>query len=132
MAALPARDTSPGSGRRSIYRYVWRGIADPFMEALDFPDLGLLTPARTYSVSSLQALSLYNDAFVLNSSTVLAKRLEKSQGKLSNQVVELIETILLRKPSNQERLAMTSFATKQGLPALCRVLLNSNEFLFID
>ncbi|MBM3290882.1 MAG: DUF1553 domain-containing protein, partial [Candidatus Hydrogenedentes bacterium] len=32
--------------RRSVYRYVWRGIPDPFMDALDFPDLGLLSPVR--------------------------------------------------------------------------------------
>ena len=41
------------SSRRSIYRYVWRAIADPFLEALDFPDLGLPGPVRGFSVSSL-------------------------------------------------------------------------------
>ncbi len=30
---------SPGANRRSIYRYVWRGIPDPLMSALDFPIL---------------------------------------------------------------------------------------------
>ncbi|MFM8402547.1 MAG: DUF1553 domain-containing protein, partial [Pirellula sp.] len=33
--------SSPGSNRRSIYRCVWRGIPDPLMTALGFPDLGL-------------------------------------------------------------------------------------------
>jgi len=50
--------SQPESGRRSVYRYVWRAIADPFMEALDFPDLGLPAPVRGFSVSSLQALTL--------------------------------------------------------------------------
>ena len=36
--------SSPGASRRSIYRCVWRGIPDPLMAALDFPDLGLLSP----------------------------------------------------------------------------------------
>ena len=30
--------------RRDIYRVVWRGIPDPFMEVMDFPNLGLLAP----------------------------------------------------------------------------------------
>jgi hypothetical protein len=48
----------PEGARRSIYRIVWRGIADPFMESLDFPDLGLLAPVRSFSASPLQALAL--------------------------------------------------------------------------
>lgn len=58
--------------RRSIYRCVWRGIADPFMEAMDFPDLGLLAPTRGFSASSLQSLTLYNNDFVLHFSQVIA------------------------------------------------------------
>ena len=68
---------SPGANRRSIYRFVWRGIPDPLMEALDFPDLGVLAPVRGQSVSSLQALTLYNSAFVLYSSEHLAARATK-------------------------------------------------------
>ena len=59
---------APGAGRRSIYRVVWRGIADPFMEALDFPDASLLQPTRTFSASALQALALFNNDFVLRHS----------------------------------------------------------------
>jgi hypothetical protein len=61
--------------RRSIYRFVWRGVPDPFMDALDFPDLGLLAPARGFSASSLQSLALYNNAFVLHFSGELGKQI---------------------------------------------------------
>ena len=37
-----------------------------------------------------------------------------------------------REPTRDELTAMTAFAEKHGLAALCRTLLNSNEFLFVD
>ncbi len=124
--------SKPGAGRRSIYRYVWRGIADPFMEALDFPDLGLLSPVRGFSSSSLQALTLYNNDFVLHHSGVLAKRVEGEAKTLEEQVSRAAQLVWLRELNKQERREFVEFARGNGLPALCRLLLNSNEFLFID
>jgi hypothetical protein len=110
--------------RRSIYRFVWRGVPDPFMEVLDFPDLGLLAPARGFSASALQSLALYNNRFVLHFSHELAKQLQTSE--------EAFRRILLRAPTESERLLLFDYAHKHGLAALCRVLFNSNEFLFVD
>ena len=122
----------PGASRRSIYRYVWRGIADPFMEALDFPDLGLLSPVRGFSASSLQALTLYNNDFVLHHSERLAKRAEAEAKTLGGQVSRAVQLVWLRTPTADENAEFIEFALSRGLPALCRLLLNSNEFLFID
>ena len=124
--------SKPEANRRSIYRYVWRGIADPFMEALDFPDLGLLTPARGFSASSLQALTLYNNDFVLHHSAALAKRVEAEAKTPEAQVIRAVQLLWLREPSAGERRDFTEFARRHGLPALCRLLLNSNELLFVD
>lgn len=120
------------AARRSIYRVVWRGIADPFMETLDFPDLGLLAPKRASSVSALQALALFNDDFVLHHSLVLAERLKTSHATLDEQVTHACRLILLRQPDQGERTLLTAYAKQHGLAATCRVLLNSNEFLFVD
>jgi len=122
----------PEAARRSIYRYVWRGIADPFMEALDFPDLGLLSPVRGFSASSLQALALYNNDFVLQQSAGLAKRVETEASTLESQVHRAVQLVWLREPKAEERRDFTEFAQSQGLPALARVLFNSNEFLFVE
>jgi hypothetical protein len=123
---------APGAGRRSIYRNVWRGIADPFMEQLDFPDLGLLAPTRSFSVSALQALALYNDAFVLNCSEQLARHVANEQTSVEAQVNSVVLRVLLRKPTSSEDTLMVGYARQHGLAALCRVLLNSNEFLFVE
>ncbi len=116
-AALPKH-------RRSIYRFVWRGVPDPFLDALDFPDLGMAAPVRTFSASALQALVLYNNRFVLHFSAELAGQLHSPR--------EAVRRILLRDPSRDEDAAFEEFAQKNGLAALCRVLLNSSEFLFVD
>ncbi len=116
-AALPKH-------RRSIYRFVWRGVPDPFMDALDFPDLGMLAPTRGFSASALQSLALYNNRFVLHFSGEMGKQLTSRD--------EAVRRILLREPTAEERKSFAAFAEKNGYAALCRVLLNSNEFLFVN
>jgi hypothetical protein len=123
--------TSPGSNRRSIYRYVWRGIPDPLMSSLDFPDLGLLAPSRTFSASPLQALTLMNNPFVLHHSQQTAERLEKENTGLDEQIQSLVFLTLQREPLSAEIDAMKPYAQKHGLAALCRIIFNSNEFLFV-
>ena len=110
--------------RRSIYRFVWRGVPDPFMDTLDFPDLGLLAPSRSFSASSLQSLALYNNSSVLHLSSELAKQITTP--------ADAIRRILLREPTANELRDFTTYAQKNGLAALCRVLINSNEFLFVN
>lgn len=122
----------PESCRRSIYRHVWRGIADPFMEALDFPDLGLLAPVRGLSSSSLQALTLYNNDFVLHHSEVLARRVESGARTPEEQVSRAVQLAWLREPRGNELADFKTFVQSSGLPAFCRILLNSNEFLFVE
>ena len=121
-----------GAGRRSIYRCVWRGIADPFMETLDFPDLGLLSPSRGFSASSLQALTLYNNDFVLHHSMNLAQRTQKEAKTLEAQVNRAAQLTWLRDLTAKEQNDLVKFAKNQGLAAACRLLLNSNEFLFVE
>lgn len=123
---------SPEAKRRSIYRVVWRGIPDPFMESLDFPDLGLLAPKRGFSVSALQSLTLFNNEFVLHGSDWLATDIEREHGDITTQITCAVERTWLRSPTEAELLRFTAYARKHGLPAFCRLLFNSNEFLFVD
>ena len=102
------------------------------MEALDFPDLGLLTPKRTSSTSSLQSLALFNNNFVLHASQWLADRAKKEHPDLRAQLQHLIELLWLRAPTPNEQILFNTYAQQHGLPALCRILINSNEFLFIE
>lgn len=123
--------SSPGSNRRSIYRCVWRGIPDPLMTALDFPDLGLLAPSRTFSASPLQSLALMNNPFVLHQSQSTSERLQREHSVLEDQIRQLLELAYQRPPRDTELGALKAYATEHGLAALCRIVFNSNEFLFI-
>ena len=129
----PAYDWNlPDASRRSIYRVVWRGIPDPFMETLDFPDLGLLAPKRGFSVSALQSLAMFNNDFILHCSEWLAQRVESEGRGLETHVDRVVRLVWLRSPTASEQVGLTNYARNHGLPALCRILLNSNEFLFIE
>ena len=136
--ATPALDyadfdwESHGARRRSIYRVVWRGIPDPFMDAMDFPDLGILNSKRGFSVSALQSLTMFNDDFVLHGSEWIADHIERSRPDKGAQVRRAVELAWLRQPSDKEQETFVKYVEQHGLAAFCRILLNSNEFLFVD
>ncbi|MBS0203996.1 MAG: PSD1 domain-containing protein [Planctomycetes bacterium] len=126
--------------RRSIYRFLFRTLPDPFMETLDCPSGDQITPVRTNSVTVQQALALWNDVFIARNCEHIAARVEgetnSSQASdaelLRKRVDRTVELILCRRPTDDERIELTAYAMKHGLANVCRLLLNSNEFLFVN
>jgi hypothetical protein len=118
--------------RRSIYRVVWRGIPDPLLEQLDFPDLGLPAPLRGQSVSPLQALTLLNNRFVLHHAEHLAQRAVRAGADVETQVASAVACTWQRPPTTAELDHLARLARSHGLPAVARLLLNSAEFLVVD
>ena len=119
--------------RRSVYRFIFRTLPDPFMESLDCADASQLTPTRNVSVTALQALAMLNDKFVVRQSEHLAARLVREAGPaLFAQIDLLFRLVLCREPTAAERDSFAAYAGKHGLANACRVLLNSNEFMFVD
>ena len=55
----------PGFDRRSLYRMWARGGRSPFLDTFDCPDPSTATPRRASTTTPLQALALWNNAFVL-------------------------------------------------------------------
>jgi len=121
-----------GAGRRSIYRFIVRSVPDPFMDALDCPDANILTPTRNVTMTALQALATLNDGFVIRQSEHFGARLSKERVSLDEQIVRAYELALSRAPTDAERTKLAAHATRHGLPSACRIIFNSNEFLFID
>jgi hypothetical protein len=122
---------SPAACRRSIYRFVVRSVPDPFMDSLDCPNSSILTPKRNVTTTSLQALSILNDPFVLKQCEHLAERV-KNKGALPQQVQEVYRLALNRLPTNEEVNKVGKFAQDYGMPNLCRLLFNTSEFVFVD
>lgn len=124
--------SSAGATRRSIYRVVWRGIPDPLMESLDFPDLGLLAPVRNVSSSPLQALTLRNHRFPLHHAQRFADFCShRFDSDVESMISEAVRRVWLREPSPDEVRNMQLFVSENGMAALCRALLASNEFLYV-
>ncbi|MEZ6055161.1 MAG: DUF1553 domain-containing protein [Planctomycetaceae bacterium] len=123
----------PELWRRSIYRYKVRTTPNRFLTTLDCPDPANLTPSRLTTTTPLQSLALYNNDFMLRQAGYFAERIQKDVGLLQReQVTRAFELAFGRQPSEKELRLATDFVEKQGLFGLCRSLLNSNEFVYVD
>ena len=127
-----ARINAPECRRRTVYRFIVRSVPNPFVECLDGADPNTMTPVRNTTITALQALTLLNDPFMIQQAEAFASRLRKSASSLPQQVDVAVEVAFGRNPSADERAPLVSFAEKRGLAALCRVLFNANEFVFVD
>ena len=123
---------SPANFRRSVYRFIVRSVPDPFMECLDCADPSLLTPKRNTTLTALQALSLLNNQFMVRQAEHFAERLDAAAADRDRQIGLAYELALGRSPTADERRAVSEYSRKNGLANACRVILNSNEFLFVD
>ena len=122
----------PQGHRRSVYRFVFRTLPDPLVDCLDGADASQLTPKRNESVTGPQALALLNNEFVLVHSKAFATWLEKQSPDREKQIAMACERVWGRPANVDEKKAFAAYAAKHGLPNLCRVLFNSNEFLFVE
>jgi hypothetical protein len=122
----------PAHARRSVYRFVFRTLPDPFLETFDCPDSSQLAPQRNESVSALQALALLHDQTVVRQSERIAQRVLREVATSSEQVAALYRLVLGRGPTDAETRIVSEYAQQHGLANACRFLLNSNEFLFVE
>ncbi len=117
----------PKARRRSIYRFLVRSKPQPFMSVLDCADPSMQVDKRTETLSPLQALALYNNGFMLVQAKHLAARVEKSGG-----VEHAFRLATGRDATVNEREMLKKYANEHGSANACRVVLNLNEFVFVD
>jgi hypothetical protein len=128
----PAKVDNPQVRQRSVYRFVVRSVPNPFMEALDCADPNLNTPVRSQTLTALQALALWNDLLIVRQSREFAGRLARMTSQPREQIVAAYRLALGREPGDGELDGLAAYAAKHGLPNACRVLWNTNEFVFVD
>ena len=126
-------DVDADSGhRRSVYRFLFRTLPDPMMEALDCPAGDQLAPIRNTSMTIQQALALWNSAFTVRYAEHFAERLEGCEPDLQHRITAACEWTWGRPPDKEEARELSDYAQRHGLANLCRVLFNSNEFMFVN
>ncbi len=124
--------TTPESFRRSIYRFIVRSVPDPFMTCLDSADPSQNVPVRNSTITALQALAVMNNPFMLQQSQYMAERIQATRKDIPDQIAHAYRIALSRDPSAEEWSTLSDYATKHGLANAIRVVLNTNEFMFID
>jgi hypothetical protein len=117
--------------RRSIYRFRVRTTPHPLLMTLDCPNLSNFTPTRNITTTALQSLALLNNDFVLLQSEHFAQRLGEMDS-IEEQIRTAWVSAFGRPPTEREIGAAKPIIETHGLPAFCRFLLNSNEFVYID
>ena len=139
--------------RRSLYCYVKRGLLPPMMTTFDVSDTTQPCGQRDSTTVPTQALTLLNNPFVHTQSSLVAQQVAAQTDDLREQIELVWSSVLKRRPSNaevdlardhlqeQRKLlgneppdSQTSLTPHHelALASLAHVLLNSNEFLYVD
>ncbi|MBI3822105.1 MAG: DUF1553 domain-containing protein [Planctomycetes bacterium] len=131
------------AARRSVYVHIKRSLALPILEAFDAAEPDRPTPVRFTSTVPTQALSLLNGEFMNTQAKIFADRLQKEAGKdVSAQVRLGLHLATARPPTEaQVRRGVGLIDALQrddginadaALQAFCLVVLNLNEFVYLD
>jgi hypothetical protein len=123
----------PEFNRRTIYRTWLRSGRSAMLDAFDCPDPSTTAPRRAVTTTPVQSLALLNNSFVLRMADALAARESANVGNsAAAQVTAVFRRTYARDPSAEEQATLERFVEQHGLAALCRVVFNSNEFLYAE
>jgi hypothetical protein len=125
------------TNRRSVYLMTQRIQRHPLMAVFDGPDTGASTGSRVTSTTTLQALYFLNDLFVHEQADKLAARLMESRSDDQGRIELAYELCFCREPTAEETRLAEEYLEKVNSPgeawkSLVRVLLRSNEFVYLD
>ena len=130
---IPKTEFIPTDFRRMVYMTKVRMQVDPTFGVFDCPDGGQSAPKRNQSITPLQALNLLNSPFLIEQSQRMAQRIEREgAGEPKSQAIAAFRLVYQREPEADEIEASAELISRRGLALFCRVLLNSNELLYLD
>ena len=126
------------SGCRSVFVKSIRNVQDEVLKSFDGPDMFSSCSKRYVSTTALQSLLLMNGKWANSRAQALGKRLQVEPGRAA-QVRRAYTILFARLPHAGELAAALEFLEEQkeggsdtGLTDLCHVLLNTNEFAYVD
>ena len=128
----------PEGRKRSIYTFQRRSLNNPFLGVFDAPVFNTSCDRRRISITPLQALSMFDGQFVNEEASHFAQRVrQEAKAEPNEQIHRAFQLAFSRSPRpaeiQQAQAFFTSAASQQeALVGLCRVLLNTNELLYID
>lgn len=118
---------------RSLYLVQKRTVRIPFLETFDLPDNSTSCARRTESIVAPQALLLLNSPLAESASRAFAERVRAEAGPgAEGRITRAFALAFQRVPADEELRACEELLRRRSLAELCRVLLNANEFLYVD
>jgi hypothetical protein len=137
------------TNRRSVYLMQQRLKKHPFFEIFDGADTNATTDGRAQSVTPVQALFLMNSPFMHEQSDHFAARVGKAYDTLRGRIDYVFRLAYGRAPGPEEireaqdylrrtRLELQASGApierldQMALASYLRVVLSSNEFLYVD
>ncbi len=152
-AEVMAGQSQPGKGwgksppeeanRRSIYVHIKRSLLYPILESFDLPEVDRSSPVRFSTTQPTQALAMLNGKFLNEQAVLLADRLRREAGPEPDAQVRLALSLATsRTPTDPEirrgvdllntLRAREAATANQALESCAFLVLNLNEFLFLD
>ena len=117
---------------RSLYLIQKRTIRIPWLETFDLPENMVSCGRRESSIVAPQSLALMNGSLTLQAAERMAASIQNESTDVERQVTQGFRDILQRDPREDERDSCKTFLATRTLVELCLVLLNTNEFGFIE
>ena len=129
--------------RRSLYIHTKRSLRHPMLSSFDSADVDASCPVRFTTTQPGQALSMLNSDYVHDRATALLRRVQEEAGSnRDSQIERAFELALGRKPSPRELEMSHTYLNElqtienqppaRAMQRLCLLVLNLNEFLYLD
>lgn len=128
----PLDEHGPETYRRAVYHQNARASVLDLMTDFDQPDCAFSTPKRASTTTPLQALTMLNHQFTVDMANFMADRLRQDAGvAVPQQIERAFQLCHGRQPSASELEDCQRLARSEGLDAVCRVLLNTSELIYV-
>jgi hypothetical protein len=137
------RSSADDAARRSVYIKVKRSLLYPLLAAHDFADTDASCPVRFATTVPTQALTMLNSSLMAEQSAAFARRLRKDAGADPAKQVRLALALATqREPADKDVVRGLAFlrdlqqkdklADERALETFCLMVLNLNEFVYLD
>ncbi len=137
------RSSPEEQSRRSIYIFVKRSLITPLLAAFDYPDPDNSCEVRFQTTQPAQALAMLNSAFLNEQAGFLAERVTREAGDDRRAQLQRAVELAFTRPAEDDDVArglelIQRLETEHDLDGptalklACLVLLNQNEFLYLD
>jgi hypothetical protein len=130
---IPLDRPGPATYRRAVYHHNARAAPMDLLADFDQPDCAFGAPKRDETTTPLQALTMLNHQFTLDLAAHWADRIEKEAGADPAEQIERAYWLAFsRPPRPRQSEACRELMTQHGLVALCRVLFNASEMIYLE